>query len=923
MSAAAVAARRWVIPEVVQTSAMDCGPAALKSLLEGFRIPVSYGRLREACQTAVDGTSIDALEDVARRIGLDAVQRIVPDDHLFLPESRALPAIVVVRQPSGLTHFVVVWRVHRLGGPFDRGGFVQVMDPGGGRRWLSVERFLEELYHHGTPVPASAWRAYAGDPADTFLGPLQRRMRRLGFGRDPALLREALSDDSWHSLAALDATVRMVASLARSGAVDVGPQAVALTDSLGRAAVAALRRGDAPDDNPVPMRFWSTRPLDEVDADGDELVSLMGCVVLAVEALLPHAPVGGRVPQVATAGEGASDEAPALPPELAAAIGGDEAPPLRQLWQLLRAGGALPLAASAAALAVAALTALGESVLFRSLFELARLLGHGRARLWGVAAVVLFLATVVAMEFPLQLSLQRLGRQLENRLRAAFLTKIPRLGDRYFSSRPMFDMTERGHAVHQLRLLPPLAGQLLRAVAGLAFTTAGIAWVAPRLALPALAAALLSVALPLVVQAPLAELDLRYRAHGGALGRFYLDALLGITAVRTHGAERAIRREHESLMVEWARAARALLGASVALEGIEALVGLALGALLLVGPFSDAVASGSVLLLAYWALSVPALGAEVAQLARQYPDHRNVTLRLLEPLGAREDDTATAAPLAPTTPAVRLSFEDVTVRAAGRDVLQGVSLAIEPGEHVAVVGTSGAGKSTFVGLLLGWHAAASGAVRVDGEVLAGPRLAALRQQTVWVDPAVQLWNRSLLDNLRYGTARSADADFADVLDDADLRGVIERLPDGMRTPLGEGGSLVSGGEGQRVRLGRGLLREGVRLAVLDEPFRGLDRVKRRELLDRLRDRWRDVTLLCVTHDVRETLDFPRVLVVDDGRVVEDGDPRALSTTEGSRYSALLAAEDHLRDKLWADRRWRRWRMESGSIVEAPRAKGGR
>jgi ATP-binding cassette subfamily B protein len=142
------------------------------------------------------------------------------------------------------------------------------------------------------------------------------------------------------------------------------------------------------------------------------------------------------------------------------------------------------------------------------------------------------------------------------------------------------------------------------------------------------------------VQRPLGELDLRYRSHAGALGRFYLDALLGLTAVRTHGAERAIRREHESLLVEWARAARTLARASVGLEGLEAVAGMALSVSLLLGPFAEAVGSGSVLLLAYWALTIPALGAEVAQLARQYPDHRNVALRLLEPLGAREDQSA-------------------------------------------------------------------------------------------------------------------------------------------------------------------------------------------------------------------------------------------------------------------------------------------
>ncbi len=97
--------RRFFVPEVVQTSAMDCGPASLKALLEGFGVPVSYGRLREACQTDVDGTSIDTMEDVALQLGLVAEQIMVPADHLLLSEAQTLPAIVVVRQPNGLTHF--------------------------------------------------------------------------------------------------------------------------------------------------------------------------------------------------------------------------------------------------------------------------------------------------------------------------------------------------------------------------------------------------------------------------------------------------------------------------------------------------------------------------------------------------------------------------------------------------------------------------------------------------------------------------------------------------------------------------------------------------------------------------------------------------------------------------------------------------
>ncbi len=108
MSASA-STRRWFAPEVVQTSSMDCGPATLKCVLEGFRIPVSYGRLREACQTGIDGTSIDTLEEVANRLGKSATQSLLPVDHLFLERLTVFPAIVGVRLGDGATHFVVVW----------------------------------------------------------------------------------------------------------------------------------------------------------------------------------------------------------------------------------------------------------------------------------------------------------------------------------------------------------------------------------------------------------------------------------------------------------------------------------------------------------------------------------------------------------------------------------------------------------------------------------------------------------------------------------------------------------------------------------------------------------------------------------------------------------------------------------------------
>jgi ATP-binding cassette subfamily B protein len=265
---------------------------------------------------------------------------------------------------------------------------------------------------------------------------------------------------------------------------------------------------------------------------------------------------------------------------------------------------------------------------------------------------------------------------------------------------------------------------------------------------------------------------------------------------------------------------------------------------------------------------------------------------------------------------VAFRFENVSVRAGGHLILDEIDLQIEAGSHVAIVGPSGAGKSSFVGLLLGWHSASGGRLLVDGEELAGARLTELRTATAWVDPAIQLWNRSLIDNLRYGSADNGATALGTVIESADLRRVLEKLPDGLQTKLGEGGALVSGGEGQRVRLGRAMLRSDARLVILDEPFRGLDRDKRRALMARARALWGNATLLCITHDVGETMNFERVLVVEGGKIVEDDSPKSLAAQADSRYSQLLQAEDAVRSGLWANAEWRRLAMDDGRVIEA-------
>jgi len=126
---------------------------------------------------------------------------------------------------------------------------------------------------------------------------------------------------------------------------------------------------------------------------------------------------------------------------------------------------------------------------------------------------------------------------------------------------------------------------------------------------------------------------------------------------------------------------------------------------------------------------------------------------------------------------------------------------------------------------------------------------------------------------------------------------------------------VSGGEGQRVRLARALMRPNVRLVILDEPFRGLDHESRLTLLSRAREWWRDATLICITHDVGDTNAFDRIVVLDHGRIAEQGDPETLAARSNSHYSAMLAADREIRRSVWAGVDWRHFNLDRGELCE--------
>lgn len=898
--------RRFLIPEVVQTSAIDCGPAALKALLNGYDIDISYGRLREACHTNVDGTSIDTLEELAVQLGLNAEQIMVPIDHLLMPAANNLPALIVVTASGGATHFVIIWR--RIG------NWLQIMDPAIGRYWTRVEQFQQRIYRHQQPVPASAWLDWAS--TEDFTTPLQLQMDTLGISNANAhqLITKAIQTGDWLTFAALDAATRMVSSLKRASALETNsPEKLEqLIQALQNTAIEAGVEGAL---QHIPPHYWFAMP--GFESDGEYHCVLFGPVLVHVDGKLPD-------DVIMTQHQALSNQSK----ELGAALNEQHVPVLRSTTRLLSADGAWLLVSILLIVLVDIFVVVFSDPPLAAILEIREFLNVQAQITIATLALLLFTGVMVIIRLMMIAGSLYLGRRFEVRLRAKMMEKVPRLNDRYFQSRPISDMADRAHNIHKARSIPLLGNSAIQGTMNILLMSVGLIWVFPAGAPLIILYSVLTLVVPFLTLQFLNEQDLRARTQAGALSRFYLDALMGLVAIRTHRAETTIQNGHEALLTEWGRSRMALQRTELLAETAQQTVSFGLLIVIVVAYLSQGGTIGGFFLLLYWMYETSFSSIVLARFIRQYPSLRNVTLRLLEITTAPEapiqaEDKTTGSVTKPSTEKpLTIDMQGVYVQTPSHTILHDINLHIEPGSHVAVVGASGAGKSTLVGLLLGWHQPAAGQILIDDKPLIPEKVQPLRQQIAWVDTDVYVWNRTLRDNLLYGDASAANhgQDLSARISQADLQDVVQRLPNGLNSILGEAGGLLSGGEGQRVRLARALQRQDVGLVVLDEPFRGLDRTQRQRLLKTVRDHWQAATLICVTHDVAETKTFDRVLVVENGHIIENNTPDALANDSSTHYHAMLAAENALRGTLSAQDTWRRLWIEDGAVTEGSGAK---
>jgi ABC-type multidrug transport system fused ATPase/permease subunit len=265
--------------------------------------------------------------------------------------------------------------------------------------------------------------------------------------------------------------------------------------------------------------------------------------------------------------------------------------------------------------------------------------------------------------------------------------------------------------------------------------------------------------------------------------------------------------------------------------------------------------------------------------------------RLFEVLDAPiqiADDHDARALLQPVRGEVR--FEGVTFGYDARHpVLRDVNLHIRPGEHIAILGPSGAGKSTLLALAARVYDPNSGRVTLDGEDLRSVTLESLRSQIAQVQQETYLFNTSIFENLRYGRADASHEEVLQAARAANAHEFITQLPQGYETHVGERGLKLSGGQKQRISVARALL-TGTPILLLDEPTSAVEPESEALIIEGLERLMRGRTTLIVSHRLSLARAADRVVVVEDGRIAEQGAPGELLADHGSRFAAMVRAD---------------------------------